>query len=255
MGPSDLAELGSSYFGVGVGLVFVAAAYFVATIDRTRASALSKDDTQLGIKLVLFGLMLSGIVVASMGTTDLLAFVLGGFKGGSGPVRHAMPSIAVGALSALLVAKLFLPRTNAATERQAERYFLGALGLLFGVMTIVDLQGVANNLATSHPWADTSGALASTVVAGAIAIYGVTRFGARSGWTMPVAAPPPQYPPQQQGGGYPPQGGGYPPQGGGYGNPQGGYGGPQGGYNPQGGYGGPQGGGYGNPQGGGYQPR
>jgi hypothetical protein len=239
------------FLGAAVAIVFVAASYFIITLDRQRANSPSKDDTQVGIKLVLFGLLLAGIQLAAGGVIELLSFALGGFKGGSGKVRMALPPIIVGAGAVAIVLKALLPRTNASTQKQPERYALGLLGLQYGVMALFGVNGLVTGVFNDAPWAYTSGSLASTLVAGAIGFLAIARFGAQSGWTSPapVAPPPAQYPPQQGGGGYPPQGGGYPPQGGG-GYPQGGGGYPQGG----GGY--PQGGGGYPPQGGGgYPPR
>jgi hypothetical protein len=220
---------------------FVAGAYFILTLDRQRANSPSKDDTQVGIKLVLFGLLIAGISLAAGGLHGLLAYALGGFKGGSGPIKGALPPILVGAGVAAAVALALLPRTNQATYRQAERFALGLLGVFFGIQMIDSINQVLTNLFTSQPWAATSNPLAGFLVAAVISLVAIFRLGAHSGWTAPVRPQqsymPPGgggggYPPQQgygqQQGGYPPQGGGYPPQGGGY-PPQGG------GYPPQGG--------------------
>jgi hypothetical protein len=244
-------------FGALGAFIFVGAAYFIITLDRQRATSPSKDDTQVGLKLVLFGLVFAGISLASQGITGFLAFVFSGAKGGSGPIRAAFPPILVGVAVVAVAAKVLLPRTNAATFKQPERFLLGALGLQYGVFAILGISGVLNGIFLEYPWAMTSGSLAATIVSAAIGFLAINRFGATSGWTMPVAPPPPpmQYPPQggpPPGGGYPPQGGGYPPQGGGY-PPQGGGYPPQGGggYPPQGGGGYPPAGG----GSGGYPPR
>ena len=234
--------------GALAAFIFVGAAYFIITLDRQRATSPSKDDTQVGLKLVLYGLILAGISLAAQGAIGFLAYVFSGAKGGSGPIRMAFPPMLVGVAVVFAVAKVMLPRTNATTQRQPERYLLGALGLQYGVFAILGISGVLNGIFLEYPWAATSGSLASTIVSAAIGFVAINRFGAASGWSMPAPPPPMQYPPQQgppPGGGYPPQGGGYPPQGGGY-PPQGG-----GGYPPQGGGGyPPQGGGSG-----GYPPR
>ena len=222
--------------GIILPVVFVGVGYLYLSLDRQRANSPNKDDTQVGLKLVLWGLVIAGVVIAAGGVTQLLAYIFGGFKGGSGPIRQAMPTIIVGAVVVLGVAKAMLPRTNNAKERQAERYALGLLGVAFGVQAIVALNGLVSGLFLSYPWAVTSGSLASLAVTGAVTVLAVNRFGAMSGWVqMAPPAPPAQFPPQQ-GGGYPPQGGGYPPQGGGY-PPQGGGYPPQGGGYGQGGYG------------------
>ena len=257
-----LGDLGGkevfSVLGTIAAIIFVGAGYFFLSLDRHRANSASKDDTQIGLKLVLYGLVLAGISLAAGGVTMLLAFIFGGFKGGSLPIRQALPTIIVGALVVLVIVKALLPRTNAATQKQPERYLLGALGIQYGVFAIIAVNGLLSGLFLEAPWAYTSSSLASVAVSGAIAFLAITRFGALAGWTTPPPAAP-MYPPQ--GGGYPPQGG-YPPPGGGYPPPQGGGYPPQGGSGygpPQGGGGGypPQGGGYGPPQGGsgGYPPR
>jgi hypothetical protein len=237
--------LAPGFVGATAAIGYLAFAYFLLTLDRGRANSPSKDDTQAGIKLVLWGLIIAGVATVSGGLVELLGYMLAGFKGGSGPVKHSLPTILVGALVVVVAAKAFLPRTNNATHHQAERYALGMLGLGFGLMALFALNMLLEGLFNDAPWATNASSVASLLVGLAVAGFAIPRFGAMSGWTTPVApAPPmqqPQYPPQ--GGGYPPQGGGYPPQGGGY-PPQGG------GYPPQGGGYPPQGGGY-PPQGGG----
>jgi hypothetical protein len=227
---------------------FVGFAYFMLTIDRQRANSISKDDTQGGLKIVLFALCLFGIGTAAGGLQILLGSVLGGLKEGGAIIKASLPPIVVGALTVVVVLKALLPRTNAATAKQAERFFLGALAVQWGIMALVAVNELLSGVFLSLPWGITAQYLAATVIGGAILFLSISRFGALSGWTQPVAAPPmappPQYPPQ--GGGYPPQGGGYPPQGGGY-PPQGG-----GGYPPQGGGGYPPQGGGGYPPQGGY---
>jgi hypothetical protein len=251
VGPEAILEKLPSLIGAFSAVLFVGAAYFLLTLDRTRANSLSKDDTQAGLKIVLFGIILAGVVMAAGGADQLLTYVFGGFKGGSGPIKMAIPPIVVGALTVVIVLKVVLPRTNAATQRQAERYFLGALAIQFAVFGLANLQGFLSGLFTDMPWGMNAGNISGAVIGAAVLFFALGRFGAISGWTAPVAPPPMQHPPQgggypPQGGGYPPQGGGYPPQGGGY-PPQGG-----GGYPPQGGGGYPPQGGGGYPPQGGY---
>jgi len=232
-------------------ILFVGAAYFLLTLDRQRANSLSKDDTQAGLKIVLFGIVMAGVIMAAGGAQTLLTYVFAGFKGGSGPIKVAIPPIVIGALAVVIVVKAILPRTNAATQRQPERFLLGALAIQFAVLGMISLNGFLTGLFTDVAWGANAGNVAGTVVSAAVLFFALGRFGALSGWTAPVAPPPMQHPPQgggypPQGGGYPPQGGGYPPQGGGY-PPQGG-----GGYPPQGGGGYPPQGGGGYPPQGGY---
>jgi len=240
-----LLEKLPSLIGAFAAVLFVGGAYFLLTLDRNRANSPSKDDTQAGLKVVLFGVILAGTVMAATGAHELLTYVFSGFKGGSGPIKQAIPPIVVGALTVVLILKAVLPRTNAATMKQAERYFLGALAIQFAVFGLGSLQGFLSGLFLDMPWIMNASNVSGTVIGAAVLFFSLSRFGSISGWTAPVAPPPMQHPPQ--GGGYPPQGGGYPPQGGGY-PPQGG------GYPPQGGGYPPQGGGY-PPQGGGYPPQ
>ena len=72
-----------------IALTFVVASYFMITLDRSRANSPSKDDTQVGIKLVLHGLILAAVILAAAGLDLLAAYVLSGFKGGSGPIKQA----------------------------------------------------------------------------------------------------------------------------------------------------------------------
>ena len=251
MGPEAILEKLPSLIGAFAAVAFVGAAYFLLTLDRNRANSPSKDDTQAGLKIVLFGIILAGVVMAAGGADQLLTYVFGGFKGGSGPIKMAIPPIVVGALTVVIVMKAVLPRTNASTQRQAERYFLGALAIEFAVFGLANLQGFLSGLFTDMPWVMNAGNISGAVIGAGVLFFSLGRFGAISGWTAPVAPPPMQHPPQgggypPQGGGYPPQGGGYPPQGGGY-PPQGG-----GGYPPQGGGGYPPQGGGGYPPQGGY---
>ena len=233
-------------------IAFLVVSYFMLTWDRTRANSPSKDDTQAGLKLVLYALMLVSLMMAVGGVGGLVSVVFSGFKGGASQIKPVVAPIVVGAIGLLVFGKVFMSRTNDSANHQPERYFLGAVTVLYGGIALLSFAGLFNGLIQDAPWEHNSGMLAAAAVSGAVAILALMKFGALSGWVAPVrpVAPPPMQNPQQsqgyppQGGGYPPQGGGYPPQGGGY-PPQGG------GYPPQGGGYPPQGGGYGG-QGGGY---
>ena len=87
MGPEALFDKLPSMIGASAAVAFVVAAYFLLTLDRARANSLSKDDTQAGLKIVLFGVMLAGVVMAAGGAQMLLTYVFGGFKGGADPSR------------------------------------------------------------------------------------------------------------------------------------------------------------------------
>ncbi len=255
-----LGSSGSYVVGMAVAIGYAFFALVVITLDRFRANSTSKDDTQVELKIVLFGLALMGLFIASDGVTSLVAAITSGFKGGGESIKVALAPIAVGAGAFAAIALGLLPRTNSSTARSAEALALLTVALYFGTSAIGSAYLFLTNLVMSGPWAGGAGALARLIVDGALGFLALNRLGALAGWAAPVRPPPPLYPPPQ-GGGYPPQGGGYPPPGGGY-PPQGGGGYPPqggGGYPPQGGGGyPPQGGGGFPPQGGGgggYPPR
>ena len=245
LGPAVAGGLGGLFGFVVLGYLFI-------LLDK-REDRPSKDDKQVGSKLVLWLLIIAGVVIALMGVNNILAFVLGGFKGGFAVIKGSLVNLVVGAASAAAFLLVFLPRTNNGTHQQAERFAMGTLALIAGLATIGAFYMLVDALVFGRGWrTNIAPALAALATAGATAFFAFFRHGQLSGWTQPVrpAAPMPPaggygggYPPQAGGGGYPPQGGGYPPQGGGY-PQQGG-----GGYPPQGGGYPPQGGGY-PPQGG-----
>jgi hypothetical protein len=250
---------------------FVILGYFFIFWDKRSAESASKDDDQVGIKLVLLFLVVVGISIAAGGLQTLLHYLLSGAKTGTPNLKAGIATVISGGLVVFLVAILLLPRTNSKDYSRATRFACGYLAAVAGVIGAFALNNLVNGLIGGGDWAGMNSAfLAELVVMGGIAFLSLNKFGSLSGWTAPVKAAMPQqaaggYPhqaqaPQQSGGmpqGYPPQGGGYPPQGQGGGGypPQGG-----GGYPPQGGGGyPPQGGGGYPPQGqgggGGYQPR
>lgn len=219
---------------------FVAIGYTLIVLDRRRDASPARDDTQVGLKLALWGVILAGVLTAAGGCEDLLAFVLGGFKGGWKAMRGPLATIVAGALPVAAVWKLMLPRTNGAEKPYVERLALGAIAVLASAATLIGLQGFLTDLLAASPWAQIAAGLSQAGVWGGLAVLAASRLGLMSGWRampprMPVApmAPPMAPPggagmpplgggyPPPQGGGYPPQGGGYPPQGGGY-PPQGG---------------------------------
>jgi hypothetical protein len=242
-------------YGLGApifALFFVLFAYYMINLDRARGGSTSKDDTQVGLKLVLFGFMMASVMLVANGIEYFAMYILNGFKGGTGVFKVALPPIIVGAAIVALIRQMLLPRTNAATATEPEKMMYGALALLYGLMALLAMSELVTGLFQDVPWNRNSMSFSSLIVGGLITGYAILRLGVRSGWVAPP--PPPMAPPQQssgmppQGGGYPPQGGGYPPQGGGY-PPQGG------GYPPQGGGYPPQGGGYPPQGGGGYNPQ
>ena len=231
---------------IAIAPAFVILGYWFLTFWDRREDRASKDDKQLGTKLVLWGFILGGVVGVLGGADQLITFVFSGFKGGFGAIKGALSGIVSGAVVAGAFGMLFLPRTNNATQPQIERFAMGLLGLGTGLAAIAALSGLIQSVFFAKGWrTDIAPNLSHLAVFGAAAGFAVLRHGKLSGWTEPVRpqmpSAPAGYPPAQGGAGYPPQGGGYPPQGGGY-PPQGG------GYPPQGGGYPPQGGGGGYPR-------
>lgn len=230
MGPSVGRALAGSLI---VGFVLVA--YFAILFDRRRENSPSRDDTQVGIKLVLWAILIGAVAMAAEGAEALLAFVLGGFKGGWSSLRGPLATIAAAGGVGAGVFLLFMPKTNNLERPQIERLAVGGLAALLGAAALLSLDEFLNALLAGKPWADIAKGLAGVGVNGGLGLLAITRLGAMSGWRaapripqMPMSPPMTGQPPPPLGGGYPPQGGGYPPQGGGY-PPQGG------GYPPQGG--------------------
>src|SRR5688572_21204445 len=114
----------SSFAPAFLAIGFVVFGYFINTIDRTRANSPSKDDTQVGIKLVIWAFILAGVAMAVMGLGQFLDYALGGFKGGSMRFRIVLGPLLVGAGTAVVGMFLLLPKTNNAQNRQIERYAL-----------------------------------------------------------------------------------------------------------------------------------
>jgi hypothetical protein len=181
----QLAQLASP------GVLLVVVGYLYIAIDRNRANSTTKDDTQVGIKLVLFALTMVGIGLAAGGLQSILGYALGGFKGGGGPLKLYLPPVIVGAVVVLVMLLALLPRTNAATQKQPERFFLGILALVYGGASILSLNTLLQAVFTSAGWPAMAGAIASLVVNAAIGFMALIRFGAVSGWKAPVAAMPP----------------------------------------------------------------
>ncbi len=199
---------------------FILVSYVVITLDRRRDASPSKDDTQVGIKLVIFGLMAAAVLSAANATEHLLAFVLGGFKGGWKAMRGPFASVIAMGAPAVGLYLFFLPRTNYQERPAVERLATGLVAAFAGAGTLVGLNAFLEYLFAGAPWADIASGLAKVGVWGGVAILSVMRLGTMSGWRaipkvpqMPMAPPMGQPMPPQQG--MPPLGGGYPPQQGG----------------------------------------
>ena len=208
---------------------FLALGYFAILLDRRRDGSPSQADTQVGIKLVLYGLAITGVLIVVGGLEHLFAYVLGGFKP-TDKLKAAGSALVSGGFIALGVLALALPRTNARAMTQVERFAWGVIALYTGIIAVFALQKVVESVFMSMPWATIAGFLSQLFAYGVVAVLAIARLGRLSNWG---AAAPPQYGGQQQG--FPPQ------QGGGYQQSSGGY---QQGYGQQGGYGQPPGGGY-----------
>ena len=147
-----LSELLGAELAPVAAIAFVFVGYVMVTIDRTRATSPSRDDYQVGLKLVLFGLLLAGVQLLASGVSGFLGFALSGFKGGSTVAKMTIPPIIVGGLTMLGIEKGLLPRTNRGLFRQAERYFLGAVGASFGAIAILQLDLMLTNLFVDGSW-------------------------------------------------------------------------------------------------------
>jgi len=226
--PSDLAPwlVTSATRGLmaAAAIAFVAVAYLVITLDRRRDASPSRDDAQVGIKLVIWGLMLAAVLFAADATQDLLAFVLGGFKGGWSVMRGPIASLVAAGAVGGAVYLMFLPRTNNNERTQVERLGVGTLAVMLGVGALVSLDAFLNALLGGKPWAEIAAGLAGVGVHGGLGLLAITRLGALSGWRaaapripqMPMQPPMSGTPMPPTGTGMPPLGGGYPPTSGGY---------------------------------------
>ena len=241
----------------GVAIAFVALGYFFIFWERRRDDSPMRDDEHAHLKLTLYALMIVALGVAASGLSQILGSLLSGAKGGAITIKMGIAHLVAGGGGLVALFFLFIPRTNSKDFPKAEQYAAGLLALVAGIQAIQSFDSLLAGLFSGAPWASNSGALSSFLVMGAITGISLFRFGALSGWTVPVQAMPmnpaayqQQAYAQQQAQQMQPQQQGYPPQGG-Y-NPQGGMP-PGGGYNPQGGGGlpPPGGGGY-PPPGGGY---
>jgi hypothetical protein len=213
--------------------LFVVVAYVLLSLDRRREGSPVRDDGQLGLKVLLFGALGVAVLLAAAGTRDVLAFILGGFKGGwktlRGPLATAISGGGIGAA----IYFLLLPRTNHMEKPQVERIMVGMTATWLGAGALASVSVFLNAILAGKPWAEISDALASVGVGGGVTVLLLLRLGALSGWrAIPRVPPMPMAPPMS--GGYPPQGPGQPmpPLGGGYPPAS------SGGYSPPGGGGG-----------------
>ncbi len=263
---AEIMSVASSGIGASLALTFFVGAYFFAVWDSRREDA--GDDSQIGIKVVLFTLMIGALGIAMGGANTLLHYLLSGAKTGTPAIKAGLAGLVAGGIVLAALVLTMLPRTNSSEHTKILRLALGFIAAIAGSAAIIFFADfVRSMIMGGGTWAGKSGGLASFITFGAVGFLALNKLGALSGWVAAAkpAAPQAGYPPQQSGGmpqgGYPPQGGmpqqGYPPQQSGQvpqqqqyppqqqgGVPQ------QGGYPPQGGGGYPPQGG-----GGGYPPR
>lgn len=275
-------------------VIMVAACYFFTFWDRRREDCPDAEDTQLGLKLLLYGFLMIALAYAASGLHSVLFFLLSAAKP-SFLIKGGLGSLIAGGAVFGLVFAVFLKRTNAQTYDRVERWTLAFVAAAAGAAAVTAFYELLTGLFTSRAWrlhaSDAEGAakllatlkmgkavnasyLAELLVFGPLAFLALSRFGAVSGWTIPVRQAPMQgfqqpapgqgYPQgqMQQQGSQPQQPYGQqpaPPQGGGFpgGGQQGGGGFPGGGQQGGGGFpgGGQQGGGgFPGGGGGGYPP-
>jgi hypothetical protein len=224
--------------------------YLLARWDANREDGSGRGDAHIGLKTLLAGFMLLGVLIATDGVRDAVGFVLLKIKGGATMqlLRVAIGHLVAGAAVAAGVWMFAWPATNHQSYPKIARMAVGVAAAIAGAVAIVSFASFAGGAIGGEAWGNIAPSLALVFSYGPLAVLALGRFGRMSGWTPPqrtqaYAGPPGGYPPQAPPGyppaGYPPQGG-YPPPGGGY-PPQGGYppgGGapPGGGYPPQGGY-------------------
>src|SRR5262245_41817984 len=120
---------------------FLALGYFAVLIDRRREGSPSAADTQVGIKLVLYGLAITGVLLVVTGLEHLFQFVLGGFKP-TETLKQAGADLVAGGFVALGVLALALPKTNARSMPQVERFAWGVIALYTGLISVFALHGV-----------------------------------------------------------------------------------------------------------------
>jgi hypothetical protein len=205
-----------------VALLFAFVSYVFLTLDRRREGSPSRDDNQVGLKVLLFSALAVATLLAAEGARELLAFILGGFKGGWKAMRGPLAATLAGGGVAGAIYFLLLPRTNHTEKPQAERLAVGMVGVWLGGLALGALATFLEAVLSGSAWKTISEALATIGVAGGVGVLMILRLGALSGWrAMPRVPPMPMSPPMtgQPPGGYPPGsmpplGGGYPPQGG-----------------------------------------
>lgn len=194
---AEVAAEATFYWGLILTLMFVGIGYVAIFIDRMRAASPNRDDGQVGLKLVVYGLAMTGLALVALGVVRLLSTILGGFHDFVHAVRINVPAIIVGAGVLVGLVKMVLPRTNYLTFRQVERYATGLLALEYGIASIVIVYFLLTDIFLAGSWSEISDEAARAVVYVVIAGAALMRFGSASGWSMPVRPMPPPPPPAQ----------------------------------------------------------
>lgn len=219
--------------------------YFYIFWDRRRDQSINASDSQVGLKLVLYTLLLVSLGLAIGAIEDILGYILAAGRNplgekGAGPLKMGIASLVAGGVGVAAIMFACLPLTNAREYPQVERFAVGAVALVAGLATVLGLEDTLQSFFGKTPgWPPKAHALASFLVSTGLAVLAIIRFGSLSGWQSPMRGAQAGY----QAGYQQPQVGGY--QQGGYGAQPGSYGGQQqpGAY-PQAGYPAPQQGGY-----------
>ncbi len=182
----DIPSLfGPTAMAVSMGIAFIAFGYLVVTLDRRREESRSRDDDQVGFKLALWAILIAAVLTAGEAFGDLLAFALGGFDG---HWEDATGHLLASAAATVVVAKVFLPKTNNADKPQIERFGLGTILALAGIRGLLGLDQTLVDTFDADGWTTISKGLATTVAAIGLALLTGWRYGALSG--ARIKAPP-----------------------------------------------------------------
>ena len=215
--------------------------YFYIFWDRRKDTSPNQGDGQVGIKLVLYTLLLVSLGLAVGAIESILGYILAAGKNhdglkGAGPLKMGIASLVAGGVGVAAIMFACLPLTNVREYPQVERFAVGAVALIAGLATVLGLQETLQNFfGRVDIWAAKAHALASFLVSAGLAALAIMRFGSLSGWQSPMRAGQASY--QQAQAGYQQPQVGYQQQPGGYGQAQpGGYPAPQQAGYPQAGY-------------------
>jgi hypothetical protein len=183
----DFLSAGGLLLSVGAPTLLVLAYLFTAW-ERRREGA-DDSDTQVGLKLVLYTLMVVALGMAASGLSAAAFWLVSGTQAGFDTLKGGLGSIIAGGGVLVALFLLVLPRTNAATETRSSRFFLGYVAAVSGLIAIASIDSLANSLIYWSDWASVAGPLSSVIVYGGLAFLALNRFGVLSGWTAPVRAP------------------------------------------------------------------